>query len=204
MLAGLFQGDHLAPPTVASSYTSRERSSTSPTGTATATASSCPLAGQDEAGSRLLGPGMDRDALIASPDLHRAQPLSHLHDAAHPLPVNPVARSLPADEAVSGHLPVLPQLGRQCIPAGHLPQVWPLLGQHLARDPEGYYRKRQAIERVFKSLKESRRLERHCIRGLRRVTLHSLMSALAFQATVLVRILMGEAEHMRWLVRQVA
>ena len=29
---------------------------------------SCPLAGQDEAGSRLLGPGMDRDALIASPD----------------------------------------------------------------------------------------------------------------------------------------
>ena len=35
----LLQGDHLAPPTAASSYTSKERSSTSPTGTCTATAS---------------------------------------------------------------------------------------------------------------------------------------------------------------------
>ena len=40
------------------------------------------------------------------------------------------------------------------------------------------YAKRQAIERVFKSMKESRRLERHCVRGLRQITLHSLMSAL--------------------------
>ena len=81
-----------------------------------------------------------------------------------------------------------------------------LFGKIRRDSPEwkDYYRKRQAIERVFKSLKESRRLERHCIRGLRRVTLHSLMSTLAFQATALVRILMGEAEHMRWMVRQVA
>ena len=55
-----------------------------------------------------------------------------------------------------------------------------LFGKIRRDSPEwkGYYRKRQAIERVFKSLKESRRLERHCIRGLRRVTLHSLMSTL--------------------------
>ena len=81
-----------------------------------------------------------------------------------------------------------------------------LFGKIRRDSPEwkDHYRKRQAIERVFKSLKESRRLERHCIRGLRRVTLHSLMSALAFQATALVRILMGEAEHMRWMVQQVA
>ena len=67
-----------------------------------------------------------------------------------------------------------------------------------------YYRLRQAIERVFKSLKESRRLERHCVRGLRQITLHSLMSSLAFQATALVRLLAGEIGEMRWMVRRVA
>ena len=56
------------------------------------------------------------------------------------------------------------------------------------------YRKRYAIERVFKSMKESRRLERHCVRGLRQITLHSLMSTIAFQATVLARLLEGEPE----------
>ena len=73
-----------------------------------------------------------------------------------------------------------------------------------SREWKGYYRKRQAIERVFKSMKESRRLERHCIRGLRRITLHALVSALTFAATALVRILMGDREWMRWMVRQVA
>ena len=66
------------------------------------------------------------------------------------------------------------------------------------------YTKRQAIERVFKSMKESRRLERHCIRGLRQVTLHAVMSALTFQATVLVRLQAGETDLMRWMVRKVA
>ena len=66
------------------------------------------------------------------------------------------------------------------------------------------YAKRQAVERVFKSLKESRRLERHCIRGLRQITLHATMSALAFQVTALVRIRAGEADLMRWMVRKVA
>ena len=53
-------------------------------------------------------------------------------------------------------------------------------------------------------MKESRRLERHCIRGLRQITLHAVMSALAFQATVLVRLRAGETEWMRWMVRKVA
>ena len=53
-------------------------------------------------------------------------------------------------------------------------------------------------------MKESRRLERHCIRGLRQITLHAVMSALAFQATVLFRLRAGEAEWMRWMVRKVA
>ena len=66
-----------------------------------------------------------------------------------------------------------------------------------------YYKRRQAIERVFKSLKESRRLERHCVRGLRRITLHAAMSVLSFQATALAKVRTGEPEFMRWMVRQV-
>ena len=66
------------------------------------------------------------------------------------------------------------------------------------------YAKRQAIERVFKSMKESRRLERHCVRGLQQIKLHAATSALTFQATVLARILAGEPDRMRWMVRQVA
>ncbi len=65
------------------------------------------------------------------------------------------------------------------------------------------YEKRQAIERVFKSMKESRRLERHCVRGLRQIGLHAAMSVLAFQATVLVSILEGNEDLMRWMVRKV-
>ena len=53
-------------------------------------------------------------------------------------------------------------------------------------------------------MKESRRLERHCVRGLRQITLHAVMSTLAFQATVLVRLQAGEVEWMRWMVRWVA
>ena len=66
------------------------------------------------------------------------------------------------------------------------------------------YAKRQAIERAFKSMKESRRLERHCVRGLRQITLHSMMSVLTFQATALVRLEAGQREDMRWMVRKVA
>ena len=65
------------------------------------------------------------------------------------------------------------------------------------------YAKRQAIEQTFKSLKQSRRLDRHCVRGLRQITLHSLMSVLAYQATALVRIMAGEAGWMRWMVRKI-
>ena len=37
-----------------------------------------------------------------------------------------------------------------------------------------------------------------------RITLHTLMSSLTFQATALVRVLAGESEWMRWMVRRVA
>ena len=46
-----------------------------------------PLAGQDEALTGALSPGMHCQALITDPDLHRAQALAHLHRGAHPPPV---------------------------------------------------------------------------------------------------------------------
>ena len=50
-----------------------------------------------------------------------------------PLPTSSGRRSgtLPADEAVPGHLAIIPQVRRQCGPTGQLAQVGPLLGQHL-------------------------------------------------------------------------
>ena len=66
------------------------------------------------------------------------------------------------------------------------------------------YGKRQAIERTFKSLKQSRRLERHCCRGLRQVRLHCLMSVLTYQATALTTAQAGQRGWMRWMVTKVA
>ena len=80
---------------------------------------------------------MHRDPLITSPDLHRALARSHLHRGPYPLPVDAVPGALPADETVPRHLAVLPQVRRQRGPIGQLPQVRPLLGQHLPGHPVG-------------------------------------------------------------------
>lgn len=66
------------------------------------------------------------------------------------------------------------------------------------------YAKRQAVERVFKGMKESRRLERHCVRGMHHIKLHTMMSALTFQVTALVALQQGRASDMRWMVKRVA
>ena len=66
------------------------------------------------------------------------------------------------------------------------------------------YAKRQAIERTFKSLKQSRRLERHCARGLARVRLHCLMAVLTYQATALASAKAGQTRWLRWMVAKVA
>ena len=66
------------------------------------------------------------------------------------------------------------------------------------------YALRQAVERFFKGAKESRRMEQHCIRGLRMITLHAFMSTIGFQATDLVKLKAGQKEFMRWMVRKVA
>ena len=65
------------------------------------------------------------------------------------------------------------------------------------------YSLRQSVERVFKSLKQSRALDAHCLRGLRKVGLHALMSVMAFQATALHGLFTGQVKLLRWQVRRV-
>ena len=73
-----------------------------------------------------------------------------------------------------------------------------------SREWKTLYKMRWSVERVFKSMKESRRLESHCVRGIRKVSLHAAMSALAFLATALARLRSGDIESLRWMVRKVA
>ena len=66
------------------------------------------------------------------------------------------------------------------------------------------YDTRQSVERVFKGMKQSRRLNGHCFRGLARVALHDTLSALAFQVTALRRLRTRDAPSIRWMVKHVA
>ena len=66
------------------------------------------------------------------------------------------------------------------------------------------YAKRQAIERSFKSLKQSRRLERYCVRGLGPVRLHGHIAVLTYQATALASAQVGRARWLRWMVAKVS
>ena len=78
---------------------------------------------------------------------------------------------------------------------------------HIARDSAEWkvlYSKRQSIERCFKSLKESRCLSRHHIRGLKMLKAHAMMSVLAHSATALANLRAGQADRMLWQVRKVA
>ena len=59
------------------------------------------------------------------------------------------------------------------------------------------YAKRMSIERVFRSLKHSRGLEGHCMRGMRKILLQATMSVLTFQGTALARLRTGEPSEVR-------
>lgn len=65
------------------------------------------------------------------------------------------------------------------------------------------YDMRQSVERVFKSVKQSRRLEFHAVRGMAHVRLHALMSILAYTATRWVQLEEGMDES-SWMVRRAA
>ena len=66
------------------------------------------------------------------------------------------------------------------------------------------YRQRMSIERVFRSLKHSRGLEGHCMRGMRKIKLQATMSVLTFQATVLGRVKAEDYVGMRQMTVKVA
>lgn len=87
------------------------------------------------------------------------------------------------------------------------PELMRILGPITRRNsPEwnDLYAKRWSVERLFKTLKESRRLEAHCVRGLAHITLHMMMSTLAFQASALAEVKKGNHGGMRWAVPKVA
>ena len=65
------------------------------------------------------------------------------------------------------------------------------------------YAMRQSVERVFKSLKQSRRLEAHCVRGMEKVNLHIAMAMLAYTATLWVQTTAG-TDDPRWMVQRAA
>ena len=69
---------------------------------------------------------------------------------------------------------------------------------------EALYRKRMSIERIFRSLKHSRGLEGHFVRGLRKIALLAAMSVLTYQATALARLKAEDADRMRTMAVKVA
>ncbi len=66
------------------------------------------------------------------------------------------------------------------------------------------YSQRMSIERIFRSLKHSRGLEGHCVRGIRKITLHATLSVLTFQATAVARLRAGDVDRMRRMSVKVA
>ena len=66
------------------------------------------------------------------------------------------------------------------------------------------YRQRMSIERVFRSLKHSRGLDGHCMRGMRKILLQATLSVLTFQATTLARLRAKDADKMRTMGVKVA
>ena len=63
------------------------------------------------------------------------------------------------------------------------------------------YRKRWSIERLFGLLKSFLRLERHCVRGFRHISLQTAMANLAFQATILAQVAAGRMDQLGRMVR---
>lgn len=66
------------------------------------------------------------------------------------------------------------------------------------------YEKRQSVERVFKSMKQSLRLESHYHRSLKKISLHCILSMLVFQVTALVAALAGDFDELCWMTRRIA
>ena len=64
--------------------------------------------------------------------------------------------------------------------------------------------KRTSVERVNSRLKEARRLNDHCFRGIEKVTTHCLLSVLTMQAVAVAQARAGELGTIRQCLRKVA
>ena len=67
-----------------------------------------------------------------------------------------------------------------------------------------HYAKRWSIERIFRSLKHSRGLEGHRVRGQAKIRLLASLSLLTYLATVLARIRADDFENLRTMRVKVA
>ena len=66
------------------------------------------------------------------------------------------------------------------------------------------FARRSSVERVNSRLKETRRLQDYCFRGIRKVSVHCLMSVLTMQASAVAQARVGEMEGLRQCLRKVA
>lgn len=80
-------------------------------------------------------------------------------------------------------------------------------GYRIKRGTEEFsaiYRKRVSVERVNSRLKDKRRLDSHCLRGLQKLNLHCTMSVLAMNAMALAKIRTGKLDDIRSSTRRLA
>lgn len=80
-------------------------------------------------------------------------------------------------------------------------------GYHMTRDSEEWrelYHKRTAIERVNSRLKDKRRLDSHCFRGLQKIDLHCTFSVIVMNAMALAKAEAGQFDEVRFSARKIA
>lgn len=65
------------------------------------------------------------------------------------------------------------------------------------------YDQRQSAEHLFSRLKQHRRLDDHCFRGIEKITLHSLMAALVIQGSALAKLKARKRRELRTCVRKI-
>ena len=80
-------------------------------------------------------------------------------------------------------------------------------GYRLSRGSQQWkelYHQRPATERVNSRLKDKRRLNSHCFRGLKKINLHCTLAVLVMQAMALAKVKAGELDALRVTARKIA
>jgi len=93
-------------------------------------------------------------------------------------------------EGEAGYLPLGQRLLHQSDLGQTSPTITDRFGYRVKRGTEEFaalYRKRAAVERVNSRLKDKRRLDSHCQRGLQKVNLHCTMAVIAMSAMALAK-----------------